>query len=159
MSKEPRLICKCVRLHQWVTLGSRYRAPQWGKSCKKVHLIECSWVQQPYFEIRSFIVIQFDFKNYPVRICALLKLRCDSRFQRAFTACSCVFKVITLIGTNQDNYFENATSCSKRMRKTLVATQLKNIPLLTSLIQPGFSIMANIHEIAKCVFIVFWSFG
>jgi len=53
-----------------------------------------------------------------------LKLRCDSRFQRAFTACSCVFKLITLIGSNQGNYFENATTCSKRMRKTLVATQL-----------------------------------
>ena len=53
-----------------------------------------------------------------------LKLRCDSRFQRAFTACSCVFKVITLIGSNQGNYFENPTTCSKRMRKTLVATQL-----------------------------------
>jgi len=26
-----------------------------------------------------------------------LKLSCDSRFQRAFTACSCVFKVITLV--------------------------------------------------------------
>jgi hypothetical protein len=55
-----------------------------------------------------------------------LKLRCDSRFQRAFTACSCVFKVTTLIGSNQGNYFENATTCSERMRKTLVATQLKD---------------------------------
>jgi len=36
----------------------------------------------------------------------LIKLRCDCRFQRAFTACSCVFKVIILIGTNQGNYFE-----------------------------------------------------
>ncbi len=26
-----------------------------------------------------------------------LKLRCDSRFQRAFTACGCDFKVITLV--------------------------------------------------------------
>jgi len=26
-----------------------------------------------------------------------LKLRCDNRFQRAFTACSCVFKEITLV--------------------------------------------------------------
>ncbi len=52
------------------------------------------------------------------------KLRCDSRFQRAFTACGCVFKVFTLIGSNQGNYFENATTYSNRMRKTLVATQL-----------------------------------
>ena len=36
-----------------------------------------------------------------------LKLRCDSHFQRAFTACSCAFKVIVLIGSNQGNYFIN----------------------------------------------------
>ncbi len=53
-----------------------------------------------------------------------LKLGCDSRFQRAFTACSCVFKVITLVLANQRNFFENATTCSKRMRKTLIVTQL-----------------------------------
>jgi len=54
-----------------------------------------------------------------------IKLRCHERFAHAFTACGCVFKVITLIGSNQGNYFENATTCSKRMRKTLFATQLK----------------------------------
>jgi len=54
-----------------------------------------------------------------------LKLSCDSRFQRGFTACSCIFKVITLVGSNQGNFFENATTCSKRMLKTRVATQLK----------------------------------
>ncbi len=55
----------------------------------------------------------------------LLKLRCDERFTHAFTACSCVFKEIMLVGTNQGNYFENATVCSKRTLKTTVATQLK----------------------------------
>jgi len=30
-----------------------------------------------------------------------LKLSCDSRFQRAFTACSYVFKIITLVSVNQ----------------------------------------------------------
>jgi len=39
-----------------------------------------------------------------------LKLSCDSRFQRAFTACSCVFKVIALVWANQRNFFENATT-------------------------------------------------
>jgi len=53
-----------------------------------------------------------------------IKLRCDSRFQRAFTACTCVFKVITLIGSNQGDYFENATACSKRTLKKTVATRL-----------------------------------
>jgi len=32
---------------------------------------------------------------------------------------------IILVGSNQGNYFENATACSKRTLKTTVATQLK----------------------------------
>jgi hypothetical protein len=32
----------------------------------------------------------------------VLKLRCDRRFQHAFTACSCVFKVIALVGSKVD---------------------------------------------------------
>ncbi len=43
---------------------------------------------------------------------SFLKLSCDSRFQRAFTACSCVLKVITLVWANQRNNFEIA--CVKR---------------------------------------------
>jgi len=35
-----------------------------------------------------------------------VKLRCDTRFQRAFTACGCVFKVITLFGLNQSNFLK-----------------------------------------------------
>ncbi len=46
------------------------------------------------------------------------------RFQRAFIACICVFKEITLAWANQRNVFENATASIKRMRKTLVTTQL-----------------------------------
>ena len=46
------------------------------------------------------------------------------RFQRAFTASVCVFKEITLIGSNQLNYFENAAAFSKRTLKTRVATSL-----------------------------------
>jgi len=53
-----------------------------------------------------------------------LKLRCDERFAHTFTASGCVFKEITLVGSNQGNYFENATACSKRTLKTTVATQL-----------------------------------
>jgi len=51
-----------------------------------------------------------------------LKLICDSRFQRAFTACVC--KEITLVGSNQRNNSENTNSCSKCTLKTTVATQL-----------------------------------
>ncbi len=47
-------------------------------------------------------------------------------FQRAFTACSCVFKEITFIGSNQGNYIEYATACNKCTLKTNVATQLLN---------------------------------
>ncbi len=52
------------------------------------------------------------------------KLRCDERFTHAFTACSCVFKENTLVGSNQGNYFENENACSKRTLKMTVATQL-----------------------------------
>ncbi len=45
------------------------------------------------------------------------KLSCDCRFQRAFTTCVCVFNVNTLVGSNQRNYFENATACSERKLK------------------------------------------
>jgi hypothetical protein len=55
-----------------------------------------------------------------------IKLSCDSRLQRAFTVCICGFKVITLLDSNQRNFFENATACSKRTLKTIVATQLYN---------------------------------
>jgi hypothetical protein len=54
-----------------------------------------------------------------------LKLCCDERFTHAFTAYGCVFKEITLVGSNQRNYFENPTACSKHTLKTTVATQLK----------------------------------
>ncbi len=53
-----------------------------------------------------------------------LKQRCDERFTQALTAYSCVFKEITLVGSNQGNYFENENACSKRTLKTTVATQL-----------------------------------
>jgi len=33
-------------------------------------------------------------------------------------------KKLPWLAQNQGNYFENATACSKHMRKTLVATQL-----------------------------------
>jgi hypothetical protein len=69
-----------------------------------------------------------------INICYLgyqFKLSCDSRFQCAFTACSCVFRVI--IGSNQSNFFENATVCSKRMLKTRLATQLYEIVLFSRL--------------------------
>jgi hypothetical protein len=53
-----------------------------------------------------------------------LKLRCDERFTHAFTACGCVFKEITLVGSNQGNYFENATACSKRNARRKRLSQL-----------------------------------
>jgi len=34
-------------------------------------------------------------------------MRCDERFTHAFTSYGCVFKEITLVGSNQGNYLEN----------------------------------------------------
>ncbi len=41
-----------------------------------------------------------------------------------FTACGCIFKVITLVSSNQSNYFEYTIEFSKHTLKTSVATQL-----------------------------------
>ncbi len=74
------------------------------------------------------------FKSDENKRLMTLKLRCDERFTHAFTACSCVFKEITLVGLNQGNYFENENACSKRTLKTTVATQLNS-----SLLQEAFN--------------------
>jgi len=67
------------------------------------------------------------------------KLSCDSRFQRAFTACVCVFKVITLVWANQGNFFKNETTCSKRTLKTTNSTQLnKQLQRATSLTNDNY---------------------
>jgi hypothetical protein len=55
---------------------------------------------------RIALIVKLRSSSYVFRLTNNIKLRCETRFQRAFTACGC--------------------SCSKRMRKTLVATQLKN---------------------------------
>ena len=44
--------------------------------------------------------------------------------KRVFTACYCVFKEITSVGSNLRDYFENANACIKRTLKTRVATWL-----------------------------------
>jgi len=53
-----------------------------------------------------------------------VKLRCDERFTHAFTACGCVFKEITLVGSNQGNYFENATRWLAQTKVITLKTQL-----------------------------------
>jgi len=49
----------------------------------------------------------------------------NSHFQCAFTACVCIFEVISLVGSDQCYYFENATEYSKRTLKTTFTIQLK----------------------------------
>ena len=64
-------------------------------------------------------------RNKPLVKCfPSVKARCDTRFQRAFTQCCCVFKEITLVDLNQRNYFENTNACNKRTLKVRVANQL-----------------------------------
>ncbi len=67
----------------------------------------------------------FTFQETTPRKLLSIKLRCDEHFTHAFTARSCVFKVILLVGSNQDNKFEIATACSKRTLKTTDATLIK----------------------------------
>ncbi len=70
-----------------------------------------------------------------------LKLRCDER-------CGCVFKEITLFGSNQGNYFENATACSKRTLKTTVATKLNRCILI------GIFKVVSVYTVRRVLFTV-----
>jgi len=74
--------------------------------------------------ILFYKILHKDLHMYRQETYYNIKLRCDTRFQHAFPECSCVFKVITLVWSNQRNFFENAITCSKRTLKTTVATHL-----------------------------------
>jgi len=80
---------------------------------------------------KAFIQILIFFAYFEYFWTKKLKLRCDSRFQRALLHAVAFAKKlpkeITLIWANQRNNFENATACSKRTLKTTVATQLKKM--------------------------------
>ena len=84
---------------------------------------ECRWAengvgfllqqqQQQQHWNRKKISIVF-FRNIRIRL--WLKAHCHTRFQRAFNACPCVFKEITL-SSKQRNYFENANVCCKSVK-------------------------------------------
>jgi len=79
----------------------------------------------------------------------MLNLSCNSHFYRAFTACICIFKVITLAGSNQCNYFKYANACSKCMLKTTVATQLNG---QTDQIIKKSSLITLERKMKKCNF-------
>jgi len=60
-----------------------------------------------------------------------VKLHCNTRFQRAFTACGCVFKVINLVLSKQRNYWKPyrlplhaVNACWKRVRMTNAFAEL-----------------------------------
>ncbi len=53
---------------------------------------------------------------------------------------------MSLVGSNQRNYFENANACIKRMLKTTVATQLKVLDAMSAQDDPQkFSIANDIN--------------
>ena len=56
--------------------------------------LEPTHLQVQYYKHKDNLAIKF-------HITLLLKLSCDSRFQRAFTTCCCVFKEVTLVGRFQ----------------------------------------------------------
>jgi len=89
--------------------------------CFKI-LSTCLFAQTFFIFLPTF---RYRRNSVLIRYFLRLKLSCDSRFQRAFTACVCVFILVTLVWANQGNYIENANACSKRTLKTIVVTQLK----------------------------------
>jgi len=94
------LVIKKIKF--WTSCNSLY------VTLNKIHNFSTSRTVTTIFQtFGNFVELYFSFRKIFPRLS--LKLRCDSRFQRAFTACSCVFKVITFVWANQGNYFENAT--------------------------------------------------
>ena len=66
----------------------------------------------------SFVKIFGRIKSANLKTCLIgsfqwkVKPRYHTRFQRAFNARCCVFKEITLVCSDQRNYFENANACN-----------------------------------------------
>ena len=80
----------------------------------------------------------------------IIKARCHKRFQHALTACCCVFKEVTVVGSNQQNYLENENTCSKRTLKTRVATRLNQHEYVFSMIKlPNSIVSQNVSELAQ----------
>jgi len=99
---------------------------EWAFTQPKVEFTTAKAVRSNFIRshcIRSFLVRSHSSARN-TGAAFILKLRCDTRFQRALTACSCVFKVITFVGANLGKFFENATACGTPTLKTRVATQL-----------------------------------
>jgi len=106
----------------------------------RILLLRCIYTRRFNFLTNAFYVFDLGLhfylglKNEPWfgpagsennRVFGMCKAWLRHLFKCAFTACGCVFKVITLVGWNQWIFFENATTCSKHIQKMLVATQLK----------------------------------
>ncbi len=93
-------------------LGGGAIAPSWPPSrtpMKPINVIKYDWLQSHHIRRLSLYLTKLPqavilFTVLPSKF-KLLKLSCDTRFQHAFTACTCVFKVITLVRANQNNYF------------------------------------------------------
>jgi len=77
------------------------------------------------------------------------KLRCNTRFQRAFTARICVFKVITLVWANQRNlalvYFsdpwENIKTLLQFFKLYYFKLQIRlTLPYLTNMLSPSLTL-------------------
>ncbi len=68
------------------------------------------------------------------------KLRCDERFTHAFTVCGCVFKEMTLNGSNQGKL---------RLLKHDLYTEYQSFP---SVIKRLFKSMKKSYEYKKTIF-------
>jgi hypothetical protein len=110
-----------------------------------------------FSRVRSYISLALDVPGKVVQslfnlMYGQVKLSCDSHFQNAFTVCSCIFTVITLVRANQRNFFENATTCSKRMRKMLVANAALNDRISTIKLHCDERFITHAFTACSCVF-------
>ncbi len=94
----------------------------WGMRWKK------SWrekIKKVKLKIKNYRY-RYRYRRFHSQLITI-KLRCDSRFQRAFTTCicNCVFKIITWFEPTNVISLKTQPHAVNACVKTLVATQLK----------------------------------
>ncbi len=82
--------------------------PFWNCLCPDLAFF-LFWNCQPCYKIPSFVWLIFQI------VINWFRPHCNEHFQRTCSACGCVFKEITLVGTIQGNYIENANARWKRL--------------------------------------------
>ena len=95
-------------LNHFCTLRQQFISPEFLRQKYKISAVEKNLFSIDICSDNFFFIKTF-WNHYATNT-NMLKARCHTRFQGSVTACVYVFKEITLVGSNQRNYFENANA-------------------------------------------------